>query len=341
MFNERTTQNRMDEKLINLSDNPAKLKYLQIVDFVNDGIARNKLQAGEKLPSVNQICDKYNVSRDTVFKAYTFLKKQGVVDSVPNKGYFIAKAIKKTFLFLDTFKAYKEILYDSFNKNLPKNIFADLHFHHYNINVFKREIERSLGRYTKYVVMPFKHSEMESVLSMIPEEKLLLIDFNVHAKSTNNLLFQDFGSAVYSGLKTVLPLINKYKHFQFIYPEYTDHPYDSVIHFDKFCKDYNISHSVLTDSSSFNVEAGTTYFSVSDRMLGRFLEQCRSKNLEPGKDTGIISYNDTPMKKFIYKGITVISTDFYEMGKKAAEFVINNDKMRYCVPTKVHIRESL
>jgi len=325
----------------NISEKSAIPKYQQIVDFVNHAIAENKLFVGDHLPSVNQICNQYKVSRDTVFKAYTVLKDQGVVDSVPNKGYFVAKTTRKVFLFLDTFKAYKEVLYDSFKKNLDKDVFADVHFHHYNIELFKRQIEESRGKYAKYVIMPFDHPEMKSILDLIPEGKLLIIDFNIHFKPTNNILYQNFDTSVYEGLRRVLPNINKYKNFIFLYPEYTDHPYASVLFFEKFCKDHKIKYSVLTDSSNFNVEAGTAYFSVSDRMLGRFLEQCRAKNLEPGRDTGIISYNETPMKKFIYKGITVISTDFYEMGKKAAEFVASNNKMRYCVPTKVHIRESL
>jgi len=342
----RTEQNEMDKKSFNtskihISEDSTMPKYLQIVDFVNHAIAQNKLFVGDHLPSVNQICNEYNVSRDTVFKAYTVLKDQGVVDSVPNKGYFVAKAIRRVFLYLDTFKAYKEVLYDSFNKNLPQDIFAEVHFHHYNIEVFKRQIEESIGKYAKYVIMPFDHPKMKSILDLIPEDKLLIIDFNIHSKPTNNILYQNFGTSVYEGLTSVLLNINQYKKFVFLYPEYTDHPYDSVLFFEKFCVDHNIKYSILTDSSQFEVEKDTAYFSVSDRMLGRFLEQCHSKNLEPGKDIGIISYNETPMKKFIYKGITVISTDFYEMGKKAAEFVASDNKMRYCVPTKIYIRESL
>ena len=47
------------------------------------------------------------------------------------------------------------------------------------------------------------------------------------------------------------------------------------------------------------------------------------------------------MKKFIYKGITVVSTDFKEMGTKAAEFVTQDKPMQYYVPTTLTIRESL
>ncbi|MDP2112745.1 MAG: winged helix-turn-helix domain-containing protein, partial [Bacteroidota bacterium] len=81
------------------------LKFQQLMDSVNEAISRNLLQVGDTLPSVNQLCKESSLSRDTVFKAYAELKNRGVIESVPNRGYFVAKAVTKVFLFLDTFKA--------------------------------------------------------------------------------------------------------------------------------------------------------------------------------------------------------------------------------------------
>ncbi|MFV5694476.1 hypothetical protein ACM55G_03420 [Flavobacterium sp. LB3P122] len=47
------------------------------------------------------------------------------------------------------------------------------------------------------------------------------------------------------------------------------------------------------------------------------------------------------MKKFIYKGVSVISTDFKELGTKGAEFITNDEPMQYYVSTNLIIRESL
>lgn len=316
-------------------------KFRQLIDSVINAISENRLDIGTHLPSVNVVCRDYNLSRDTVFKAYSILKEQGVIDSVPNKGYFIARDVRKVFLFLDTFKAYKEVLYGAFVKNLPENIVPDLHFHHYNPEVFRRQIEESIGKYSKYVIMPFENPIVEIALNRIPPEKLLVIDWNLYSGEAGNVLYQNFGSSVYEGLSEALPLIQKYKEFVFLYPEYTNHPYESVVYFEKFCRDNQINYKIIKKSDGFSVVPGVAYFSVSDRMLGIFLEQCREKNLEPGRDTGIISYNETPMKKFIYKGVTVISTDFQMMGRKAAEFVSNDKKMQILVPTKLSVRESL
>lgn len=316
-------------------------KFRMLVDAVNRSVSEGSLKVGDALPSVNQLCADLQLSRDTVFKAYTLLKEQGTIESVPNKGYFIADQIQKVFVFLDTFKAYKEVLYDSFVKNLPKNVIADVNFHHYNARVFKKLIDESYGRYSKYIIMPFNDEIVRKALEQIPSERLLIVDWNLYSSAKSNVLYQDFGESLTCGLSDVLHLLKRYKELHILYPEYTNHPHESVDCVMNFCKQNGLQCAIETDSSQFDIHAGIAYFSVSDRMLGRFLEQCRNKKLEPGTDVGIISYNETPMKKFIYKGITVFSTDFELMGRKAAEFVMDEKQMNFCVPSKMIIRESL
>ena len=316
-------------------------KYQQLVDSINNAISENILAKGEQLPSVNSICKNNQLSRDTVFKAYSILKEQKLIDSVPNKGYFVIGETRKVLLVLDTFKAYKEVLYHSFVNNLAENIIVDVQFHHYNIENFKTIINNSAGKYFKYVVMNFDHKEVASTLASISNEKLLLIDWNIHSKSKNNYVFQDFGKAFYEALKQGIDLFKKYKKVVFVYPAFTNHPKETVTFFKKFCTDFDLNHKVITNPKDFFIQKDIAYISVSDRILGMFLEQCREKDLEPGKDVGFLSYNETPMKKFIYKGISVVTTDFNELGIKAAEFVTKDEPMQYYVPTKLTIGESL
>lgn len=316
-------------------------KYQQLVNSINNAIAENILAKGEQLPSVNKMCKNNQLSKDTVFKAYSILKDQKLIDSVPNKGYFVAGETRKVLLVLDTFKAYKEVLYHSFVNNLADNVIVDVQFHHYNIDNFKNIINNSIGKYFKYVVMTFDDKEITPTLSVISNEKLLLIDWNIHSKSKSNYVFQDFGKAFYEALKQGIHLFKKYDETVFIYPTFTNHPKETVVFFKKFCKDFHLNQKVISNPKDFVIQKNTAYISVSDRILGIFLEQCREKDLEPGKDVGFLSYNETPMKKFIYKGISVITTDFNELGIKAAEFVTKDEPMQYYVPTKLTIRESL
>lgn len=189
--------------------------------------------------------------------------------------------------------------------------------------------------------MPFDNKKVPTILSKINNNKLLLIDWNIHSSSENNYVFQDFGEAFYDSLKEATDLFKKYKELVFVYPEYTHHPKETITFFKKYCEKFNFPYKVIKKSNRFILKKNKAYISVSDRVLGSFLEQCKKMSLEPGKDVGFLSYNETPMKKFIYKGISVISTDFDKLGTKAAEFVTSDKPMQQYISTKLILRESL
>lgn len=324
-----------------VDNNSNVLKFQQLVDAIIDSISRKELLSGDMLPSVNQIMKECQLSRDTVFKAYAELKKRGVVESVPNRGYFVTKNITKVFLFLDTFKAYKEVLYGSFLKQLPKNISVDLHFHHYNISVFEKIINESLGKYSTYIIMNFDHPKVAKIIDKVPVEQLLIIDWKIYSSPQMSTVFQDFGKSLYASFENNLEKISAYNEFTYYYPEFTYHPKESIATFNQFCEDYNIKHSVINEQNNFVVKKGGLYLLVSDRTLADFLDQCAEKGFEPGREAGVISYNETPMKKYVKNGITVISTDFELMGQKAAEFVIKGEPLQFEVPTTLKLRSSL
>lgn len=331
----------MNDFKLSINNNSNILKFQQLVDLLLHSISHDELKPGDMLPSVNQIMSECQLSRDTVFKAYAELKRRGVVESVPNRGYFVTQQITKVFLFLDTFKAYKEVLYASFVKNLPKNVMVDLHFHHYNIDIFEKIISEGLGKYSKYIIMNFDHPKVLEITGRIPAEKLLTIDWIIHSNPGNAVVYQDFGESVYNCLSGQIERIKKYREFVLYYPSFTYHPIEISEHFNRFCNDNKIRHSVIFNDSEFNVLKGKLYLLVSDRTLAMFLDQCAEKGLEPGIDAGVISYNDTPMKKYVKNGITVISTDFEMMGKTAAEFISGEQSIRVQIPTTIKIRSSL
>ena len=331
----------MGQLKLTIDNNSNVLKFQQLVEAIIDSISREQLKEGEMLPSVNQIMSECQLSRDTVFKAYAELKKRGIVESVPNRGYFVTKKKSKVLIFLETFKAYKEVLYGSFLKYLPKNFSVDLHFHHYNIGVFEKIIGESLGKYSKYIIMNFDHEKVPGIIQKIPEEQLLIIDWKIFSSENQSCVYQNFGESVYNCLKENLEKIRKYEKFTFYYPPFTYHPKDTIVFFEKFCTDFGVKHSVIYAPEKFRVKKGGLYFLVSDRTLASFLDQCAENGFEPGHEAGVISYNETPMKKYVKNGITVISTDFELMGQKAAEFVASGEFTRLEVPTLLKVRSSL
>jgi len=316
-------------------------KVQQLVDALIRSINLKMLAEGDPLPSVNDLMKESGLSRDTVFKSYSELKRRGIVDAIPNKGYFVTNPQRKVFLFLDTFKAYKEVLYNSFKQSLPKDTMVDINFHHYNFELFKSIVHNSNGKFNSYIIMNFNHPEIPGIIDEIDPDKLLLIDWTIYSKPGVARVYQDFGQAVYDCLTSGYHLLRKYDEIVCVYPQYTFHPLESVDNVSRFCADNNLNFSILYSLEELDIKIGKVYLVFEDIDLAAILEQANRKKFRLREDFGILSYNDTPMKRFIADGITVISTDFKLMGKKAAEFTEANEKLDFPVPTELIIRESL
>ena len=64
---------------------------------------------------------------------------------------------------------------------------------------------------------------------------------------------------------------------------------------------------------------------VIDRDLVDLLKHAQLQQFVPGKDFGIISYNDTPLKEILAGGITTLSTDFKQMGQTMASLLTQKE----------------
>jgi DNA-binding LacI/PurR family transcriptional regulator len=99
---------------------------------------------------------------------------------------------------------------------------------------------------------------------------------------------------------------------------------DGIIQgFKQFCQEKAIAYQILDNLSETDIEKGEVFIVFADSDLIRMIKYAGEHHLQLGADIGIISYDDTPMKSVLEKGITVISTDFVAMGKKAAEMILS------------------
>ncbi len=332
----------MPKTPIKISDDAGQIKLHQLVHSITQAIAKGQLNVGNPLPSVNRLSSETGFSRDTVFKAYKILKQRNIIESAPQKGYFVAGESYRVFMLLDDFSAFKEQLYRAFRQNLPGSFSVDLLFHHYNHEVFNQLVENSLGRYSAYIVMNINNKGADPVLSKIDPNKLLILDMGKPENGKQSYLLQDFNNSVQQCLDTGKELVEKYSELIMVYSQgETPHPAETVSAVKAFCKKQGIVFRKAASPVVNEIIKGQAYFVIRDSDLVEIIKSCRLKNLVIGKDVGIISYNDTPMKQIVGGGITVISTDFEEMGKLAAGFVKTKQKIETVLETKLIIRESL
>lgn len=98
--------------------------YQQLAAQVREGVARGKLRAGERLPSVRELSRTLVVNPNTIARAYTELERDGVLHTRQGLGVFVAepssdltKAARKKRL-LETLDAFlTESVYLGFTRD--------------------------------------------------------------------------------------------------------------------------------------------------------------------------------------------------------------------------------
>lgn len=336
-------------QFIHLDERSVTPKYLQLAHAVMLAVEKGKIGYNYALPSINDLSYELEISRDTVEKAYRYLKQLSIIGSVPGKGYFISRTDFKqrirVFLLFNKLSAHKKIIYDSFASALGPEVVIDFYIYNNDFNLFRKLMQSRKEQYTHYVIIPhfLENSEkVTGILDEISDGNLILMDKLIpHVSRKFGAVFEDFERDIYNALTEALPQLSKYDTLKIIFPSYTYFPGDIIKGFHSFCQQYAFSHHVVEDIANEQIKAGEVYINLMEDDLVTLLDKIQQTNLDVGKNIGIISYNETPWKRFILNGITTISTDFKKMGEMAAEMVMNNDNSFRQVPFYLTLRKSL
>jgi len=122
--------------------------------------------------------------------------------------------------------------------------------------------------------------------------------------------------------------------FQFV-------PLGIIEGFIDFCKETGMKYSIDSGLSSGNIKKNEAYLAISDRDLINLVQHSKSNHMKLGRDMGIISYDDTPLKSILMDGITTISTDFNHMGKMAAKIIKEGIRNKFENPSRLIVRASI
>jgi DNA-binding LacI/PurR family transcriptional regulator len=165
------------------------------------------------------------------------------------------------------------------------------------------------------------------LLKSLPDDKLILLDNNVPELKGVSSIYQDFKMDIYEALNEGVELLRKYEKVILVFPRKAVYPFPMRIlqGFQKFCTDQNLKFEVLDEIyQDMDLDERDAYIIVEEQDLVSLVRQTRDKNYQLGKDIGVISYNDTPLKDLL--GITVISTDYKAMGETAAYMIQSKKK---------------
>ena len=296
-----------------------------VIDAVNAGI----FKLGEPIPSIHKVADACAIAKETIRQAYNILKCKGVVDARRGRSYYtIVEKYTDTpnvFLMFNYFGTPHKVetlrgIMDGVGNNARLSFFS----HHKNPDTFVKTLEEAKGKYDYYVVMPLRDEKCAKALSEFDQSKLLLIDIDIDYPNKNcPKIIQNFNENFYAILKDLSNDIRKYKDFTFTMV-LNNAPNEHKIAFQKFCKEEKLKNKILQKKiGEDDVNNKTIWIIFDDDDLVTVIKKSNEMNWQIKKDYAVISYNDIPVKRIICGGITTISIDFFGLGKRVAEQILN------------------
>ena len=335
--------------LITIDEYAVTPKYMQLTNSIVKAIEKGMLEKNYLLPSINDLSFELDISRDTAEKAYKHLKRLGVIGSVPGKGYFISntdvKQPIKIFLLFNKLSTHKKIMYDAFVASIGKDAVIDFYIYNNDFALFRKLLTNKRDDYTNYVIIPHfleGGEKAHEIINTISKEKLLLLDQLLPGvDGAFAAVYEDFEKDIYDALEQMVEQLSRYQTIKIIFPDYTYHPKQILEGFYRFCNQYAFNYEVISKVKKATISEGEVFISLMEDDLVLLIEKIIETKLEVGKQVGVISYNETPLKKIILNGITTISTDFHLMGEKAAQLILEKSTEHIAAPFHLTLRASL
>jgi len=321
-------------------------KKQKIIKGITECILDDVLEEGDMLPSVNDLSGKLGYSRETVVKAYKILKDRGILNAKHGLGYFISNSAtdqKLTIaLVMYGFQSFQQTFYNTLRKSLGEDFQVDVFFHHNNRRMYKTILNDVKAQYGLYVVAPIQTEESAEMLCEFPTDKLLLVDRYQFVSEKTAHITQEFETSLTTVFNSLEERFRDFEKIILFYRDDIDYQPKGIFNaFQNFCKEKHISFEHHKEYESSLLKKNVVYFTIGDSDLWALLKDCKGQGLIPGKDIGILSHNESPVKEIIEGGITTFSTDFTDMAVKAADFIKERKIVKEIVPSKLIRRQSL
>jgi DNA-binding transcriptional regulator YhcF (GntR family) len=334
---------------INVDGFSSTPKYIQLANSIQDAVFSGKIHQNKLLPSLHELTYHLEISKETADRGYKYLRKLGILASIPGKGHYITAANmvrpRKIFLLINKLSSNKKIFYDAFTQALGEPVSIDFYVYNDDYALFKKLINARREGYSHYVILPHFAEGGENaheLINTIPKDKLILLDKQINGiNAGHGAVFEDFKKDIYKSLEKALQPLSKYDTIKLVFPKNGYFPVEITQGFNLFCQQYAFERKVVNSIRDEEINKGEVFICLDDNDLIVLIERIKKMKLVVGTDIGIISYNETPLKKYILNGITTISTDFEQMGAKAAKMILQNKMEKIELDCQINIRASL
>jgi DNA-binding transcriptional regulator YhcF (GntR family) len=335
--------------VININEASNRPKYEQIVHSIVNGIESNVIRADERLPSINEVSEQYDIARDTVEKAYKELKRRGIIVSVPGKGYYkkeggLHSQFRVMFLAPEMTIQVRQIV-DAIQESLGEQVLVNFIPYGNCFQTFKRMMAAHQDSVSHIAVIPnfgLDEEQAKSLLNQVPKHKLIVLDRKIPGVTGGfTCIAHNWEKEVYDALSAVGRQIGRFNALKLVCPSNAHVLKDVLRGFQRFCVDLNKVGKLVVRMESETVSAGDFYLVLKDEDLLELSKKLDNAGLKPRADVGIIAINDNPMKEVLLSGISVLGPNYSYLGQRMAQMISKDETVQEECPCYFLQRGSL
>jgi len=342
-------KNMTMKNLPTIESNTKVPKYQQFVNAILHQIKTGELHEGDKLPSIVESSVDFDLSRDTIGRAYKELYMQGVITSIYRKGYFVAnKAIKtqqKRVLFITgKCSTTNQMFYRQLSRELEKyNVQSDCMLCHNSLRYLSNIISKEVGNYHAFIIEPQlldQHDILEILKQKVVRSKVIFINDSKEAlpNTVNHVNFR-IDIEFFSILSSLNNDLKRYKTLNLVLPETEYFPAGLISGFFQYCDSQGIHGRLLEEIEEVEKEQG--YFVIDEASLFALADRIDRNGWSLGKELGMITLFEKDYLKFMMNGITSINWFNGNLANYLINQIVHDGEMAKPCRAEVRVRNSV
>lgn len=347
-------------------------KYSMVENYIKEYIYNKNLEKGDLLPSENKIAKKLNIHPNTVKTGLNNLVKDGIIYREQGKGTFVAD-----FKEEETHQTIGIIVEDLFDESplsagIVKGVDRVLSGHHISyllgisgnkFNKIRNDLKKFYKRSVAGIIfMPLQynkgHLENYRIIDDIVSKNIPLVLVDRYIKGLFiDYITSDNENGAYQATKHLLEL--GHEEIVFIVEPYCSTIEERIMGYKLALAEASIKNHIIIKSDKRLKKAGqegvekllsnninfSALICSNDLVARGAISTLQKHGLSIPEDVSIVGYDDAPIAR-IAPSLTTVRQPVYEMGKKAAEILIDkingsqNETKKVILPGELIIRNS-
>jgi DNA-binding transcriptional regulator YhcF (GntR family) len=312
---------------VNMPERQRALKYQQVVNAIIGDIEGGLLSIGDRLPSINEACLDWYISKDSIKRAYETLSQLGLITSVYRKGYYISgkanRRLQRVLMITGQLTESVKQVHASIADQAGEGVLIDICTYNHHQDLLCQLIEKHLGNYHYFLLMPHLNAISPSTIQCLrnlPGNQLILVGSHWREVVQHGYRIE-YGSekVLYDALESKISVLKKYKKLNLVLPNLDFFSADYIRAFKQFSTKYAFDFQIIDELTDEDIHANEAYFVTDSADLIKLVDFSQFHSLRLGQDLGIVSFTENEYSRLLAGGISVISHPSAEVGRLIAQ----------------------